>query len=239
MPRHVRVLLCLFALSGTLLLNAQAVHAGVIIWQEQEGGNWHDYLIEIIQGHKEWLALSTKPQDISHVMSAEVDDLDKGVRTSIYYTRKTFSVEKPFPDPVDGAGPNPFGIGELKPTGRFRKIAGYSCEEYEGSGDSAHWGHTTEVDCVSKDAPGVAEYNEFMKILNQRYLAAGYDDGSYPNNYPSFGSPRGIDGILLESTLDAVAFVVRKIEYRVIPASQFEVPAGFVRMKPSVANGSG
>jgi hypothetical protein len=81
------------------------------------------------------------------VISADVDALDKDARTTIDYARKTYFVEKPFPMPVD-AGPYP-NIGELKPTGTFRKVAGHSCEEYTGSGDSAHFGHS---DCTRRSA---------------------------------------------------------------------------------------
>jgi hypothetical protein len=230
MSRHILVLLCAVALSGAFLLRAQTAPAGVIVWKEIPG---HDHVIEIVQGHKEWLALGRKPLDISHVTSAVVDDLDKGIRTWISYDDKTYRVEKPFPSPVDGAGPHSFNIGELKPTGKFRKVAGYSCEEYTGSGESTHWGHSTEVDCVSKDAPGVAEYSHFIKLMNRLYVAAGYYDGSYGNNYPGIGSPQGIDGISLKTTSSTLqGFVVTKIESRTIPASQFEVPTGFQRVEP-------
>ena len=76
-------------------MRAQPVRAGVIIWREGpgRGPNGRQYLIEIIQGHREWLALSDEPQEISHVMGAVVDDLDKRVRTSIDYRRKTYFVE--------------------------------------------------------------------------------------------------------------------------------------------------
>jgi hypothetical protein len=68
-----------------------------------------------------------------------------------------------------------------------------------------------------------------MKLLNRLYVAAGYYDGSYGNNYPGIGSPQGIDGISLETTSSTLqGFIVTKIESRRIPASQFEVPAGFV-----------
>ena len=113
------------------------------------GPNGHQYLIEIIQGHRRWLALSDEPQHISHVMGAVVDDLDKRVRTTIDYRRRAYYVEKPFPTDV-GDQVNPHLVGDFKPTGKFRKIAGYSCEEYQGTGDTARWGYETDVHCVSK-----------------------------------------------------------------------------------------
>ena len=83
-------------------MRAQPVRAGVIIWREGpgRGANGHEYLIEIIQGHKEWLAFGPEPLHISHVMGAVVDDLDKRVRTTIDYRRRAYYVEKPFPPDV-------------------------------------------------------------------------------------------------------------------------------------------
>ena len=143
MQPFIRVLLCVLVWSGTFLVRTQAAPAGLIIWQKEKGEFRHDHLIEIIQGHKEWLALSSEPHNISHVVSADVVDLDTGVSTTMFYKSKIYFVEKPFPMPID-ADTSAISIGELKPTGRFRKIAGYSCEEYVGSGESNKWGRSTE-----------------------------------------------------------------------------------------------
>jgi hypothetical protein len=232
-----RVLVSLFLLlQALLLLAAQDSHAGVILWLE--GGptsdgieTTRDHEIEIIQGHKGWLFSSGQQfEEISQATYAVVDDLDKGIRTQIDYRHKKYSIEKPFPSPVDGAGGQPVGVGELKPTGKHRKIAGYSCEEYMGARVSAHFGPLTEVDCVSHDAPGVREYNQFMILLNRLYEDAGYSDGSLGGAYPGIWSPQGIDDIPLETDPPGarVGYVVKRIESREIPASQFEVPAGFV-----------
>src|SRR5260370_39769885 len=63
MSRHTRVLLCAVALSGAFLVCTQAASAGVIVWKEIPG---HDHVIEIVQGHKEWLASGRDSSDISH-----------------------------------------------------------------------------------------------------------------------------------------------------------------------------
>ncbi len=231
------ILLGLFLpFQALLLLAAHDSHAGVIIWLEEgphseDGGKTQrrDHVIEIIQGHKEWISRSgARFQQIAQVKSAVIDDLDKGVRTNISYEDKTYSIQKPWPGPY--AGGHPLGVGELKPTGRFRKVGGYSCQEYVGTGESTLWGPLTEVDCISHDPPGVHEYNQFMSLLNRVYEAANYSYGSLASDWPGDGSPQGIDGIALE--IDGpgpfVGFVVKRIESRDIPASQFEVPAGFV-----------
>ena len=111
-----RVPLSLFLLvQALLLLAAQDSHAGVIIWLERsptiEGETPHrDHLIEIIQGHNRWLSNSGQQfQPISQATNAAVDDLDKRVRTNIFYWDKKYSVEKPFPTPVDGVAGIPLG----------------------------------------------------------------------------------------------------------------------------------
>jgi hypothetical protein len=229
MPPPIRSLLCVFALSGAFLVGAHAASAGVIIWEEERFPSRNAYLIEIIQGHKEWLAWGYQPQHISHALGAIVYDLDHRVRTQIDYRRKVYYIEKPYPPEV-GDEVNARYVGNFKPTGKFRKIAGYSCEEYVGTGDSAHWGHQTDVHCVSKDAPGLREYTEYMNLLNRLYEGACFVDGSYGQNFPSLGYLLGINGIILASGPDPdLGFVVTKIESTRVPESQFEVPAGYVR----------
>ena len=156
----------------------------------------------------------------------DVVDLDKRIRTRIDYTTKSYS-EDTFPEaPVEVM--NPINIGKLKPTGRRKKVAGYWCDEYRGSGESTHWGISTEVDCLSADAPGVAEYNQFQDLLRRVYTKAGY---WYDDDMPDFLAPDGLNGIVLEHILSGrEGFTVTHIESRKIPASAFEAPAGFMKM---------
>ena len=166
----------------------------------------------------------------------DIDDLDRGLRTHIDYTTRSYT-EDSFPEPpLEGV--NGIGIGKLKPTGRRRKIAGYSCEEYRGSGESAHWGVSTEVDCISTDAPGVAEFDQVINLLRPLYQKAGYSDFTretldYPDFVP-YAPPHGVSGIPLESLIDCCGglsgYAVTRIELRNIPASAFEPPAGFMKM---------
>ncbi|MGO9801049.1 MAG: hypothetical protein ACLPQ0_16450 [Candidatus Binatus sp.] len=195
----------LLLLQALLLLTARDSYAGVIIWLEGDPVSvWgektqrRDHEIEIIQGHKEWIFSSEEQfEPISQATYAAVDDLDKGVRTNIYYGDKTYDVEKP-PWATPYAGGHPYCVA-VKPTGRFRKVAGYSCEEYKGTGESTLWGPMPEVDCVSHNAPGVREYNQFMSLLNRLFEDANYCGGSFTNDWPGFGSPPDIDGIPLET----------------------------------------
>lgn len=53
---------------------------------------------------------------------------------------------------------------DLKPTGGKKTIAGHACEEYQGSGKGM-MGEASVVQCISKNAPGVAEYVAFHKKM--------------------------------------------------------------------------
>ena len=194
-------------------------------------------LIEIIQRHRIRWGPLVEPQDVSCRASfVDIDDLDRGLRTHIDYTTRSYTEDALPEPPLEGV--NGIGIGKLKPTGRRRKIAGYSCEEYRGSGESAHWGVSTEVDCISTDAPGVAEFDQVINLLRPLYQKAGYSDFTrdtldYPDFVP-YAPPHGVSGIPLESLIDCcgglTGYAIIRIELKNIPASAFEPPAGFMKM---------
>src|SRR5277367_3401947 len=75
MSRHIRVLLCAVALAGASLLSARASRAGVIVWQQETPGDEH--AVEMIQGHRAWLARGPESLDTARLTFAVVDDLDQ------------------------------------------------------------------------------------------------------------------------------------------------------------------
>jgi hypothetical protein len=216
MLRLAPTVLCAFVLSAALLLCPQRSIAGVIV--EKEFTPNHEHLIHFIQGHREKLIRWPKGEQTS---LAVVDDLDKGIRTYIDYARKCY-YQEPFPeenvthlddDPVD-----------FKPTGVRRKIAGYRCDEYRASGESSHRGEWTESECVSNEPPGAVEYNQFEELLGRQYARVGFESPGY--------EPKGVQ--LAGATSDGFGTsgeVVTRIESKVIPSSEFEPPAEFVRVK--------
>jgi hypothetical protein len=174
------------------------------------------------------------PGNLVNHPPATVYDLDKGIGTHIDYASKSyyqFRYPPPSysPPPPDETQTNSLVRWHFKPTGVRRKIAGYWCEEYRRSEESAHWGTSTEVKCISNDVPGIAEYQEMAKLKHVLFLNAGYGDFAYPD-----GSLPGVSGIPLESYIDCCGgqsgWVVTKIERKAIPASDFEPPAGFVEI---------
>jgi hypothetical protein len=225
MFKPARMPVLALALAQALLLSARECAAAVIIiWGDYTAQ--HNQRIEVIQGHREWLAIGPKLEHPAQATSAVIDDLDKGIRTQIDYVRKTYTQEA-FPQAVEGV--NGGDIDAWKPTGRSRRIAGYWCEEYMGIGDSAHWGHLTETECVSKDAAGVAEYEQFSKLMDSMLLKAGYPVQSHR-----------LSGIPLAESGDCCGgpsgSFVTKVESRAVPQSQFEPPPGFVKVSSPVRN---
>ena len=110
-------------------------------------------LTVMVEGNKEKMAMDNGGYVII--------DLDKGVRTVVSSTDKTYS-ESPFP-------PSQAQNQMLKQymadrfnfqkTGNQRTVAGYKCEDYSNSFKTPN-GESSTTSCYSTDAPGAAEYAE-------------------------------------------------------------------------------
>lgn len=184
--------------------------------------------IEIIQGHKERTGPMV-PKELGWSLPsycreprAVVDDLDKDIEIIIDYDARSY-YQKPFFGNSEGLL-NLTTLEKWKATSRRRKIAGYWCEGYVGSAESAKWGHMSGTECVSQEAPGVAEYNEFAALLDKMLAENGSANGYGPR------------GVVLQDMEDCCAgpveWVVTKIQSKPIPAKVFEPPAGFVKIQP-------
>jgi hypothetical protein len=229
-PRHAAALALLSFLLA-VAVRPEAAVSGVIIEKkythdgEDRGVPKYCAQVEIIQGHKQ--RIGTMPEDLVSVPSecrghwAVVDDLDENIETTIDYRNRSYSQKTFIEQNVSIQG---YGIGELKPTGKHRKVAGYSCEVYKGSGGSVKWGPSTGTECVSDEAPGAAEYTEFSALLVRMNVDANYD---------ALYDPKGM---VLQRLLDCDScyrpeeWVVTKIQSKPIPAKFFEPPAGFVKI---------
>jgi hypothetical protein len=229
--RHAAELALLSFLLAVAVRPETAV-SGVIIEKKatQVVNSWEGKCpwIEIIQGNKKRTGPMV-PKELGWSLPSEcrgtwavVDDLDKNIETTIDYEARTY-YQKTFIEDYEGLS-NPTTLDKWKATGKRRKIAGYWCEGYEGSGESAHWGHMIGTECVSREAPGLAEYNEFAGLLDKMYAENG------------FGKSYGPTGVELKRMEDCCAgpaeWLVTKIQSKPIPAKFFEPPAGFVKTQP-------
>ncbi len=231
-PRHAATLALLSFLLA-VAVRPQAAVSGVIIEKKytQDGEDpsvkgvpKHCVEIEIIQGHKERTGPMV-PEDLVSVPKecrgdwAVVDDLDENIETTIDYRDRSYSQKTFIEQNVSQQG---YGIFKMKPTGKHRKIAGYSCEVYKGSGGTVKWGPSTGTECVSDEAPGAAEYSQFSTLLVRMNLDAGYND---------FYDPKGVvlQRLMETDSTDPEEWVVTKIQSKPIPAKFFEPPAGFVK----------
>jgi hypothetical protein len=222
----------LLSLLLAVAVGPEAVVAGVIIerkyTQVVNPGDGDCPLIEIIQGHKMRTGPMV-PKELGwslprkcHGTWAAVDDLDKNIETSIDYEARSY-YQKTFIENEEGLL-NPTNLDKWKATGKRRKIAGYWCEGYDGTGESAHWGPMTGTVCVSQEAPGLAEYNEFEALL---------DKMSAENGFGKSDDPKGVELQRMEDCCAGPAeWVVTKIQSKPIPSKFFEPPAGFVKIRP-------
>jgi hypothetical protein len=230
--RHAAALALLSFLLAVAVRSEAAV-SGVIIEKKYTQGGAdvgvrgvpkHCAEIEIIQGHKERSG-SMVPEDLVSVPSecrghwSVVDDLDENIETTIDYRDRSYRQKTFIEKNVSQQG---YGIFKVKPTGKHRKIAEYSCAVYKGSGGTVKWGPSTGTECVSHEAPGAAEYSEFSTLLVRMNLGAGYDD---------FYDPKVVvlQRLLETDSTDPEEWVVTKIQSMPIPAKFFEPPAGFVK----------
>jgi len=185
-----------------------------------------------------------------------ITDLNKGTTLVINPAQKNY-FERPFPPagpmgaPAGGMHASPF-----TKTGKSRTLAGYKCEDYNGAGKFA-MGDFTVVSCVSTAAPGAAEFSTFQKAMTEKLKNTPF---AMPANLP--------DGIPLEQDTTTKMNImnmpnlppqaaeqlkkqfanrppmvtkieVTKVESRSIPASEFEVPAGYTKREPMMGHPPG
>jgi hypothetical protein len=179
-----------------------------------------------------------------------ITDLDAGTMDVIDPAHKMY-VEIPFPPKgmMGQAAANPSQHADFVATGKTRTVAGYPCEEYKGSGKFAI-GEFSMISCVSKTAPGAAEYFNFQKAM-----IAKVKNGAAPTNLPN-GIPMVQDTTTImkptqisnmppqaaaQLKLDlakrpplVTRTEVTKVESQKIAASELQVPAGYTKREPLV-----
>jgi hypothetical protein len=178
-----------------------------------------------------------------------ITDLDKGTMQIVDSAQKRY-LETPFP-PRGMAGPQ-FGgafshASEFSKTGKTRTIAGYKCEDYNGSGKFP-MGDFKVVSCISATAPGAAEYAKFQKAmlgkLKGMALPANMPEGiplaqdttatlngmTMPNLPPQ--AAEQLKKQLANRRPIVTKSEVTKVEEQKIAASEFEIPADYTKHEP-------
>jgi hypothetical protein len=170
-------------------------------------------------------------------------DLDKGTLTVLDAKNKT-ATEMPLGNVLS---PMAAGFtGELKPTGKHRKVAGYSCEEFKHDFMSAG-GNVSSTSCISKYAPGAAEAAAFYKKMAAKSVGhdvTGMPDGVSLSEETSVqpSATEAITGVPTEMAKkigDALAkqpahksqSEVTSIKADKLGADTFAVPAGYTASK--------
>jgi len=93
-----------------------------------------------------------------------ITDLDKGVMVVLDEKQKV-ATEMPIQTQR-----NPMAdalIGEFKPTGKKKTVAGFNCEEYTHDVTVAG-AKVTAISCISKDAPGASEASAFYRKMAEK-----------------------------------------------------------------------
>ncbi len=232
-------LLGLAALS--LLVFSAAASAGVVI-QEQQGidmGRGEPKTITftlMVQGQREKIA-----RDAFTV----IFDLDKRMMLLIDPKQKVYR-EIPIPGTGLARGMPPGAPSRLltyAKSGAQQKVAGYTCDEYTGSG-TAGPRQISMVGCFSDSAPGAKEFTAFVKALESKAGAAAKQGGAaLPQGIPlttkmtiKFVVPAGLSPEQSKKAEEmskrppiVATTSVTKIESRSIPDSEFEPPSGFTK----------
>ncbi len=159
---------------------AHSASAGLVITEKdtvtggpQPGSNERTTMI---QGNKRKLIIGD---------TQVVTDLDKKTVTMISGQRKIYA-EMPMPS-GDAAGrmfggPQ-FQASEFKKTGKSRTVAGYKCDDYESVG-KFRMGEFVMTVCISKDAPGAAEFTKFTGSLQAQLKQKDNSVPKMPDGVP-------------------------------------------------------
>jgi glycosyltransferase 2 family protein len=155
------------ALTAMVLLGAAGVaFAGVVVDEQQVVANGtgqpvtHSRTV-MIEGNKQ--------KSIVEGGESVVTDLDSGTMRMMSSARRAY-LEIPFPPKGAMAGmmqgPGTSAM-TFKKTGAQKKIAGYPCNEYVGSGSMAGNEYTIKG-CFSMAAPGAADFTAFQRTMAQK-----------------------------------------------------------------------
>jgi len=196
----------------------------------------------MIQGHKERLVSG---------MRAVIVDLDKSTIDVLDPSKKSY-LEMPFPPKgmmAQSIGGPAMRVSDFTKAGNSRTVAGFSCDDYKGSGQLP-MGKFNTTYCVSTKAPGAAEFTEFQKTMvaklkaEQPTIAGKMPDGiplaedtTTQMVFTNFGNmPPAMVEKLKAQLANRPPIVtkseVTKVEEKSIDPSEFVIPADYTKREP-------
>jgi hypothetical protein len=146
----------------TLLLFARNVTAGVIVEEQsmREGGigdSANNKVTLMLQGNQE--------KSVSDDGQTVIIDLDNDSTTVLNAKNHTYTIYSLSSKGTPSlASINPV---QFKKSGEHKVIAGYSCEEYSGTGTTGGMPVASQG-CFSTSAPGATEFSAFQKTMAQK-----------------------------------------------------------------------
>lgn len=217
-------------LLGLAILAGGVARAGVIVEEEQQldrGAGTPPTATKntvMVQGNKQKYVVGDGKQSY-------ITDLDSGTRTMISVPRKMY-IEVPFPSKGTLMAPGgDKSTVAFKPTGGHEKIAGYSCDDYTGTGDLGE-NEMLVSGCFSTSAPGAANFTAFQKTMSAKVkgtLMALMSDA--PD-----GIPLKIDTTIKQKTGAGhppiiTHMIVTKVTEQDLPASTFLPPKDYAQQQ--------
>jgi hypothetical protein len=154
-----------FAVLVAILMLAGVARAGVVVDEQQvsdrgAGTPITHKITVMVQGNKQKSIIDDGKQTL-------ITNLDQGTRMMVNDARKMY-VEMPFP-PQNMPKPTSANTSGLtfKKTGSTQTLAGYSCDDYSGTGTMG--GNEITVNgCFSMSAPGAADFTGFQKAMTEK-----------------------------------------------------------------------
>jgi hypothetical protein len=112
---------------------------------------------------------------------------------------------------------------EVSGTGEKKSISGYSCTKHvvKRGGEEVMTLWTTD------DIKGVGSMGEEMKEFGKRMAAL-----NPMGDQSETEAMMNVDGFPIRTEMGEITTVVTKVEEKTIPAAEFEVPAGYKKVKP-------
>lgn len=230
-----------FAAAATAVaLSTLPARAGVVITQQQttnmQSGQRQSEQTIMIQGNKQ--KMITGEREI-------ITDLDNSVMYLIDPSKSSY-FQLPFPPtgPMAQAVAHAAGAMDFKRGTTTRKVLGYACTDYSGTGQSMS-GDFTVTECFSTSAPGAKEFNAFQKAMAAKLKSV------VPQSNTPDGIPLASDSTVHMNTMRipnlppaqaqrlqqqlakmkpvTTKTEVTKLEAKDLPADTFAVPKGYTQ----------